>query len=254
MPPKKPAPKRGRPPVPKPPNEQQLRAEVRAECRRQMVERFRLAHGDEWVETRSDLGEALESLIAEILPLRAFREAREAGDRLDAFYRQLATTIEAYVEIRPLLRGAEFARAVTFVHEISEGRLSVVGLDSAARKHLHALHPHLDVIAGGRKRMAKATAHAPRPRSAVESERGELLEFFYNREKEGPRPLLNLNRPLDVEELAMVSLLSGQWPAVKAGTVTVGAVIDREILALRLQAKRRKIPLIEPTTQGARIK
>lgn len=247
--PKKPATKRGRPPAPKPTGEQ-LRPSVVDFCRQELIARRLQSLGGAWserdaFEARKDVDDFIEGVAQRPL-LRAWQEQ----DRLMGFYRHLLSATEAYAEIQGLIDSDAFEKATEFLQRIVPGHQ---GLESLYRFHLQMMRPHLDALLAQREQMHKVLAAEILEKYTPDSHRRRLLEMSYDAKQGRHMDILGLGRPLDVRELAMASLLTGPWPSVKAGDVSVDAVIHAEVVRMRLAAKERKIPLIEPPAKGAEL-
>lgn len=230
--------KRGRPPVTKPTKEQ-LRPSVLAFCRRELIALVVAPQGGAWTEREAaEAAERVDLFIEAIQRLPLLRAWKEQ-DALRAVYRKLLEALEAYDrEGRGLVDSNAFEEASLFLQRVSEDH---EGVDSPYRVHLERMRPHLDALASEVERMRGILADDRQGKYSPDSERSYFLDLSYDESTGRHLDPLGIGRPLTLRELAMASLLAGQWPAVGGREVTIDAVIRAEQARLRLLAKSKKV-------------
>lgn len=236
--------KRGRPPAPKP-SPEELRNAVGVECWTRLVPIVIAGNCDGHPPEKVQDG--FVALLKTLQPNRNLWAALQARHKLREAYLQICIAIDAYARTRDLLHSEVFSEAADFVR-LFEVEPPPEGIGGFTLRHLLKMQPHLDALLAEKEIMAIVATREP-PTSPPDTARSRLLSHFYAK-GQGWHDALRIGRLMTWRELAMVSILAGQWPAVNEGQVSVAEVIKAEKKALRAQAKRMGIPAGSISDEG----
>ena len=229
--------KRGRPPAPKP-SLAELRNAVGVECWTQLapivIDGNCDGHPPDLVQ------EAFVAFLKILQPNRNLSAALQARQELRLAYRQLGAAVDAYAHAQNLLHSKVFSDAADFAR-FFEAEPPPEGIGGFTLIHMLKMQPHLDALLAEKELMASVATHEP-PTPPTDTTRSRLLSRFYAK-GQGWRDALRIGRLMTWREIAMVSILAGQWPSVKEGRVSVAEVIKAEKKAIRVQATRMGIPV-----------
>ena len=227
--------KRGRPPVPKP-TQEELHDAVVVECWNRLAPVVVNGNCDGAPPELAQ--EAFLTFLKYLQPNNNLHAGLQAQYEIREAYHQLRELLDAYARVRDLLYSEVFSEAENFV-KILEVELPPKGIGGFTLRHMLKIQPHLDTLLEERDIVIAVATHEP-PTKTADAARSSLLRYFYDKDK-GWRDSLRIGRLMTWRELAMLSILAGQWPSVNEGDVSVAAVIRAEKKALRMQATRMDI-------------
>ena len=228
--------RRGRPPSVKPAPEE-LSKTVRVECWKKLAPI--VIDGNCDGNPPELVQQSFVAVLKALQPNRNLRAALQAKHEIGGAYRQIYAAIDAYARTRDLLLSEVFSEAEDFVR-LFEAEPPPEGIGGFTLRHMLKMQPHLDALLEEKELMTVVATHEP-PTPPPDTARFVLLRYFYNKDK-GWHDALRIGRLMTWRELAMLSILAGQWPSVDEGHASVAEVIRAEKKALRAQATRMNIP------------
>ena len=227
--------KRGRPSTPKP-SPEELRDAVRVECWKRLalvvIEGNCDGHPPEMAQ------KAFLAFLKALQPNRNLQAGLQAQYEIREAYRQLCAFIDTYAHVRDLLHSEVFSEAEDFVRLFGI-EPQPEGIGGFTLRHMLKMQPHLDALLGEMD-ITTTIATYEAPTKPADTARSKLLSYFYIQDK-GWFDTLRIGRLMTWRELAMVSILAGQWPSVNEGHVSTAKVIEAEKKAIRMQATRMGI-------------